>query len=114
MLGIVVALLVIGGVFVVVGAAPISNVAGAADFAMKHVTRRNLGSLAPGFAASNAGFRVYARLVWFIGVFFLGAGVAVKSALLGLGVMGAAFVAFVFLSVIAIRGEVASYRALKR
>jgi hypothetical protein len=114
MLGIVVGLLVIGGVFVVVGAALISNVGGAADFAMTHVTRRNLGSLAPGFAASAAGFRVYARMVWFVGVFFLGAGVAVKSPLLGLGVMAAAFVAFVFLSVIAIRGEVSSYRALKR
>src|SRR5579864_1073371 len=114
MLGIVVGLLVIGGLFVVVGAVLISNVAGAADFAMTRITRRNLGSLAPGFAASKAGFRVYARLYWFVGVFFLGAGVAVRYALFGLGVMAAAFVAFVFLSVVAIRGEVSSYRALKR
>jgi hypothetical protein len=114
MLGIVVGLLVVGGLFVVVGAALVSNVGGAADFAMTHVTRRKLGSLAPGFAASKAGFAVYARLILFVGVFFLGAGVAVRYALVGLGVMAAALVAFVFLSVIAIRGEVSSYRALKR
>lgn len=114
MLGIVTALLAVGAVFVIVGAALISNVGGAADFVMRHLTSRNLGSLEPGFAASKAGFRVYARLVWFIGIFFLGAGVALKAALVGVGVMAAALGAFVFLSITAIRGEITTYRALKR
>jgi len=81
---------------------------------MRNVTRRNLGTLAPGFAASPEGFHVYARMIAAIGVFFLGVAVAERYALVGVGLVAASLIVFVFLSVVAIRGEIATYRALKR
>ncbi len=107
-------LLVIGALIALAGAALIFNAAGAADFVMRNVTRRNLGTLAPGFAASEEGFRVYARMVATIGVFFLGVGVAGRYALPGAGMMAASLIVFVILSITAIRGEIETYRALKR
>jgi hypothetical protein len=114
MLGVVAFVLVIGAVIALAGAALLFNAGGAADFVMRNVTRRNLGTLAPGFAASPEGFRVYARMVAAIGVFFLGIAVAERYALLGVGMLAGSLIVFVFLSVIAIRGEIATYRALKR
>ena len=114
MLGVVTVVLVIGAVIALTGAALIFNAAGSADYVMRNVTQRNLGTLAPGFAASPQGFRVYARMVAAIGAFFLGLGVADRFALVGAVILAASLIVFAFLSVIAIRGEVATYRALKR
>ena len=114
MLGVVTLVLVIGALIALAGAALIFNAGGAADFVMRNVTRRNLGTLAPGFAASPEGFRVYARMIAAIGVFFLGVAVAERYALVGVGMVAASLIVFGFLSVVAIRGEVATYRALKR
>ena len=114
MLGIVTVLLVVGAFFALAGAVLLLNAGGAADLVKRHVTSRNLGSLAPGFANSPAGFAVYARLLTSIGAIFLGIAIADRFALAGLAVLIAAAGAFVFLSVIAVRGEIATYRTLKR
>ena len=73
-----------------------------------------IGSLAPGYANSVAGFAVYARLLSSVGAIFLGIAVADRFALTGLALLLVGAVAFVALSVIAVRGEIATYRALKR
>ncbi|HEY3195046.1 MAG TPA: hypothetical protein VGK42_07400 [Candidatus Dormibacteraeota bacterium] len=84
------------------------NLFGAADAAIARVTSRSLGDLAPGFAASRTGFRVYAVLV-------LAVGIAVTAlALEILFVVALAVLVFVAASVIAIAGEVRTYRELKR
>ena len=114
MLGIVAVVLVIGVLFALAGAVLLLNMGGAADLVKKHVTSRDLGSLAPGYANSPAGFAVYARLLSAIGAIFLGIAIADRFALAGLAVLVLGVAAFVILSVIAIRGEVRTYRALKR
>ena len=114
MLGVVAVLLVVGVVFALAGAVLLLNVGGAADAVKRHVTSKNLGSLAPGYANSAAGFAVYARLLSSVGAIFLGIAVADRFALIGLALLVLGAVAFVALSVIAVRGEIATYRALKR
>jgi hypothetical protein len=84
------------------------NLFGASDGVIARVTSRSLGELAPGFAASRTGFRVYAVLV-------LALGIAVTAlALEILFVVALALLGFVAASVIAIAGEIRTYRALKR
>jgi hypothetical protein len=114
MLGIVAAVLIIGALFALAGAVLLLNAGGAADMLKKRVTSRYLGSLAPGFANSPAGFAVYARLLSAIGAIFLGIAIADRFVLVGLAVLVLGAVTFVVLSVIAVRGEIATYRALKR
>ncbi|HEX9098871.1 MAG TPA: hypothetical protein VF956_05210 [Candidatus Dormibacteraeota bacterium] len=106
--------LAIGVILFAAGLVLILNVAGAGDLVMRRVTSQPLGELAPGFAASRGGFKTYAALVLAIGVFAVGLGVAGWSALIGAGLMGLGGIAFVVASVIAIAGEVKTYRALKR
>src|SRR6266508_2415175 len=84
------------------------NLFGASDAVIARVTSRSLGELAPGFAASRTGFRVYALLV-------LALGIAVSAlALEILFVVALAVLAFVAASAIAIAGEIRTFRALKR
>jgi hypothetical protein len=106
--------LAIGVILSVAGLALLLNLGGAADVVMRRVTSQPLGELAPGFAASRRGFQTYVALVIAIGVFAIGLGVAGSSALIGAGVMVLGGIAFVVASVIAIAGEVTTYRALKR
>jgi hypothetical protein len=106
--------LAIGAILCVAGLALLLNVAGAGDLVMRRVTTQPLGELAPGFAASHRGFQIYAALVFAIGVFAVGLGVAGSSALIGAGLMVLGGISFVVASVIAIAGEVSTYRALKR
>ena len=113
MLGIVNATLVIGAVIALLGVVLSVNLLGAGDFVMRHVTRRYLGSLPPGYAASKMGFRVYAVLVISIGLLFAGFGIAETSTSLGVVVFAAGAVGFIVLSVLAIRGEIATARAPK-
>jgi hypothetical protein len=104
----------IGFLFAVFGLALYANIAGAADFAIKNLTSRSLGSLAPGFAASRSGFRVYASLLISIGTVLIGLGSLDWAGLLGALVASIGVVSFVLFSIAAIVGEVATYRALKR
>ena len=103
----------IGVILCVAGLVLLMNVGGAADVVMRRVTSQPLGELAPGFAASRRGFMTYAALVIAIGVFAVGLGVAGWSALIGAGLMVLGGIAFVVASVIAIAGEVKTYRGLK-
>ena len=106
--------LVIGVLLGVTGLTLLLNIGGAGDAVIRRVTSRSLGELAPGYAASSAGFKVYAALVIAIGVAVIGLGIADRSAALGGGLLALGVVAFAAASVTAIVGEVRTYRALKR
>ena len=80
---------------------------------IKHVTSRYLGSLAPGFAATDLGYAVYVSLIGSVGVMLIGLGLAIVD-VTGLVFFALAFLLFVVLSLLAIRGEVRVYRNLKR
>jgi hypothetical protein len=105
---------VIGGALLVISLVLLFDLAGAGTAVIRRVTSRSLGELAPGFAASRFGFRVYAGLVGALGLIVVGIAVAQSSPIAGVTVIAAGLVAFVVLSVIAIRGEVQTYRGLKR
>ena len=107
-------MLVIGILLCLAGIALLFNVGGAGDLVIRRVTSRSLGELAPGYAASPNGFRVYAVLVLAVGVAVTGLEIAGASAVAGLGMLVLGIAAFVVASVIAIVGEVRTYRALKR
>jgi hypothetical protein len=110
MLGIVSATLIIGGLIVLIGAVLVLNLLGAGAFVMRTVTSRYLGSLPPGYAASQTGFRVYALLVIAIGLLFAGFGAAETSVAIGIVLFAIGVVGFVVLSVLAIRGEMETMR----
>jgi hypothetical protein len=90
------------------------NLAGAGDAVIRGVTSRSLGELAPGYAASPNGFKVYAILILAIGVAVSGLGITDYSAGLGVGLLLLGVATFAVASVVAIVGEVRTYRALKR
>jgi hypothetical protein len=90
------------------------NVAGAADVVMKRVTSQPLGELAPGFAATRRGFNTYASLVLAIGIFALGLGLAAWNVQIGTSLIVLGGITFAGASVIAIAGEIKTFRALKR
>jgi hypothetical protein len=106
--------LLIGVLFFIVGFVLLLNVFAAGDYVIRHLTSRSLGQLAPGFAASRRGMQTYATLLLAIGIVCLGLGgitrnLAVVAGLLVLGAM-----TFGVASVIAIAGEIETYRALKK
>jgi hypothetical protein len=107
-------MLAIGVILCVVGVTLLLNVGGAADTVIRRVTSRSLGELAPGYAASRSGFKVYATLILAIGVAVTGLEIADRSAPLGVSLLLVGVVGFAIASVIAIAGEVRAYRALKR
>jgi hypothetical protein len=106
--------LVFGALLCVAALVLLFNLFGAADHTIRRVTSRSLGELAPGFAATTRGFRTYAVLVLAVG--FLCSGVGMTTVLFPLAaaflVIGA--VIFGVASMIAIAGEVETYRALRR
>jgi hypothetical protein len=104
--------LAIGLALVVVGAALLLNLGGTADAVIRRVTSRNLGELAPGYAASAGGFRVYATLILGLGVTVAGLGISPVAAVAGAVAMVLGVAVFVIASVVAITGEVRTYRAL--
>jgi hypothetical protein len=106
--------LAIGVLLCLAGIILLFNLAGAADAVIRRVTSRSLGGLAPGFAASPGGFRIYALLILAIGVAVVGLGVLGQSTLGGVALVGVGLVAFVAASVVAIVGEVRTYRGLNR
>ena len=106
--------LVIGVLLSVAGLVLLLNLFGAADLVMRRVTSQPLGELAPGFAASRRGFRIYAVLVLAIGILCLGLAATAWFIPLGVGLLVLGALTFGGASVIAIAGEVETYRALKR
>jgi hypothetical protein len=110
----VVVVLALGVLLCLAGLALMFNVLGSADFTKRRVTTQPLGTLAPGFAASNRGFRTYAALVLAVGIVALGVGMTSVYVPVGALLIVAGAVIFGITSVIAITGEVETYRALKR
>ncbi len=104
--------LAIGLVLLVVGAALLTNLGGSAEAVIRRVTSRNLGELAPGYAARNGGFKVYATLILALGVAVAGLGISPNAAVAGAAAIVLGVAVFVIASVVAIRGEVRTYRAL--
>src|ERR1700674_3004993 len=106
--------LVIGVLLFAAGFVLLLNLFGAADLVMRRVTSQPLGELAPGFAASRRGFRIYAVLVLAIGVLCLGLAATAWFIPLGAGLLVLGALTFGIASVVAIAGEVETYRALRR
>ncbi len=106
--------LTIGVVLVVAGLALLLNLFGAGDVVIRRVTSRSLGELAPGFAASRRGFRTYALLVLAVGTLCVGLAMTDRFLPLAGALMVIGAMTFGIASVIAIAGEVETYRALKR
>ena len=90
------------------------NLGGGADAVIRRVTSQRLGDLAPGFAATRRGFNAYATLVLAIGIFAVGLGVAGWFVPAGTSLIVLGGITFAGASVIAIAGEVETYRNLKR
>ena len=107
-------LIAAGLVLLGVGAALLVNLGGSAKAVIRRVTSRNLGDLAPGYAASAAGFRVYATLIASLGVVVCGVGVSAAVPLPGVAAILLGVAVFAIASVLAITGEVRAYRALTR
>ena len=102
--------LAIGVVLIAVGAGLLVNLGGSADAVIARVTSRSLGELAPGYAASRGGFRVYATLILALGVAVGGLGVGTAAALAGAALVLIGAATFAIASVVAIVGEVRTYR----
>jgi hypothetical protein len=106
--------LAIGTLITLIGFVLLLNVFAAGDYVIHHLTSRSLGTLAPGFAASRRGMRTYATLLLAIGVMCvglaeLGDSIPIAAALLVVGAM-----TFGVASIVAIAGEIETYRALKK
>ncbi|MHB8588745.1 MAG: hypothetical protein ACYDA0_07830 [Candidatus Dormibacteraceae bacterium] len=104
----------IGVLLCLAGVVLLANLFGAADLVMRRVTSQSLGELAPGFAASRRGFRTYAVLVLAVGILCLGLAATAWFIPLGAALLVLGAMTFGIASVIAIAGEVETYRALKR
>ena len=84
------------------------------QFVIDRLTSRSLGTLAPGYAATQNGIRVYALLIDSIGLTLLGVGLAPRFPQVGASGAACGIFAFVVFSIVAIVGEVRTYRTLKR
>ncbi len=104
----------LGILITVAGIALLLNVGGAADVVMSRVTSQPLGDLAPGFAATRRGFNTYATLVVAIGIFAVGLGAVGWNVPIGASLIVLGGITFAGSSVIAIAGEIETYRAQKR
>jgi hypothetical protein len=113
-IGDVTVVLAIGVLLVVAGLVLLLNLFGMAELVIRRVTSRSLGELAPGFAASRRGFRTYAALILAIGVLCVGLAMTDRFLPLGAALLVLGALTFGIASVVAIAGEVETYRALKR
>lgn len=102
--------LAIGIILCAAGLAWLLNVFGAADYTIRRITSRYLGSLPPGFASTVRGFRVYAILVLSLGVICLGVGSLDRSVPLAAGLLVVGAITFGIASMLAIAGEVETAR----
>ena len=87
---------------------------GCRGWLIRHVTSRPLGTLPPGFAASDRGFRVYSALVRTLGLALVSLWLMTLSVGFGGVLLIISAAGFLVYSVLAIAGEVMTYRALKR
>jgi hypothetical protein len=110
MLGIVAAVLVIGVLLALAGVVLLLNLFGAADYVIRTVTSKYLGTLPPGYAASKSGFRIYAVLVLAVGLVCVGLGLTEWLLPIGAGLIVIGAVMFGIVSVVAISGEVETSR----
>lgn len=90
------------------------NLFGAGDYVIRTVTAKPLGDLAPGYAASKRGFKVYATLLLAVGILCAGVGMTAKFLPLAAALLVVGAVIFGIASMVAIAGEVETYRMLKR
>ena len=103
-------LLAIGLLLIAGGVVLLLDLGGAARFVIRRLTSRSLGELAPGYAASRYGFRVYAGLVLFIGVTTAGLAISPSAPLPGAVGTVIGIVGFLVATGIALGGEVRTYR----
>jgi len=108
--GAVAVLVVLGALFLIAGQLVDRN----RQFVIDRLTSRSLGTLAPGYAATLNGIRVYGVLIDSIGLILLGVGLAPRFPQFGASGAACGIFAFVVFSIVAIVGEVRTYRALKR
>lgn len=106
--------LAIGVVFFVAGFVLLLNVFAAGDYVIRHLTSRSLGQLAPGFAATTRGLRTYATLLLAIGVVCIGLSGVARSVVLAAALLVLGAVTFGVASMVAIAGEIETYRGLKK
>jgi hypothetical protein len=106
--------LAIGLVLVLTGLVLLLNLFGAGDFVIRRVTSRALGELAPGFAASRRGFRTYAALVLAVGVLCVGLAMTARFVPIGAALLVVGAMTFGIGSVVAIAGEIETYRGIRR
>lgn len=106
--------LAIGVLLSMVGFVLLLNVFAAGDYVIKHLTSRSLGSLAPGFAATHRGLKTYATLLLAVGIVCLGLGGVTSSVLVAAALIVIGALAFGVASMVAIAGEVETYRALQK
>ena len=80
----------------------------AQDTVMRAVTSRSLGSLAPGYAATKLGYRLYVGLVTDVGLIALAIGLNIAWLII------VSIVIFVIETIAVAIGEVVVFRRLKR
>ena len=80
----------------------------AQDTVMRGVTSRSLGSLAPGYAATKLGYRLYVGLVTAVGLIALAIGLNIVWLIV------VSIVIFVIETIAVAIGEVVVFRRLKR
>jgi hypothetical protein len=105
---------VIGILFAAAGFVLLLNVFAAGDYVIRHLTSRSLGELAPGFAATRRGLRTYATLLLAIGVVCLGVAEMTLSIPMAGGLLVVGAMTFGVASIVAIAGEIETYRSLKK
>ena len=103
-----------GVTLAIIGLALLLNLRHSADWVIAHVTSKDLGSLAPGYAASRTGFKVYAAVVVALGAILAGLGLATKHPAGGGLLIAAGALGFVIGSIVIVAGEVSTYRALPK
>jgi hypothetical protein len=107
-------LLVLGVLFIGVGVVLTFDIAGLGRSVIKNLTSKPLGTLAPGFAATRQGMETYGLVLATCGLMLISVPMASIQPVAGLVGLVGGFIAFLLVSVLAIVGEVRTYRALKR
>lgn len=100
----------LGVLIAAAGVALLLDLGGSGRLVIRRLTSRSLGTLAPGYAATRSGFRVYAILLVTIGAGLVGVALAAVSAIAGAIVWAIGFAAFLVASAVIVAGEVRTYR----
>ena len=105
---------VFGAIVAAAGVVILIDFGGAARALIRRVTSRNLGSLAPGYAADPMGMKVYSVLLIAFGMALVGVGLLGRSPILGALAVVAGSTVFVIASALIVIGEVRMFRALPK